>query len=463
MSRLPALRRPLPVGALLVAAITGCGASPDGPHVATLRTVPPGSPWTTVALPARTADEASTVVAEADGTTLVADAVGVRGSTATLLPVAADGRLGPVRRVPGLLAVAGWGDRAVLLRGTSDGRRVGVSSGPLDARTPGPETVLHRGGASTPLLAAGPEGDVLVAISDGGPSLDAGYAGTRIALHWTGPGRDWAGLALPGRQQLLASAVDARGVATLLLERTGAVPRSSATGRATGGPPHLVTSRTLDLRSGRLGPERTLARSTPDLVDGSIASNARGDAVLAWGAQDGGEEADQKYVVRVALRFGDRFTTTRTLDASGDRERPGVGPVTAMDDAGGATVAWTQAYDTADFDVRVVPRIATASGPGRFGPHRDLLRSGRVGAAAASGTTTLVALTGSRGRHVVTRDGYPAKSDVGGVVVRSGGLAVGPLEPVGRASVVGGPEVGLTGGPAGLRAVWDHRVARRSP
>lgn len=78
--------------------------------------------------------------------------------------------------------------------------------------------------------------------------------------------------------------------------------------------------------------------------DITAAVDPRGRAVVAWGAQDTGEEAGRAFVVSAAIRSSRarRFRGRQVLDAGGRREFPRGGLRIVMADDGSATLAWTQ-------------------------------------------------------------------------------------------------------------------------
>jgi len=367
------------------------------------------------------------------------------GSVPTLFPVSATGVPGRARRAPNVTAVGAYGNRAVFVRSETRNGREGVSFGDLGARSLGRLHPLTRGKEGAELLDVGPAGHVLVAAVTGEQGEDSFEAArSRNRLVWSAPGRRsrWPSLSLPGRATLLAAAIDRRGDGVLLLQR----------GTAAGD--YVIAARTVRLRSGRVGPERRLDRTKLDLISGSVSVDDRGGAVLAWGMQDGGEEADRAYIVRAAFRrrTTTSFTPTVTLDGGGTAERPGGGPQAVMDGDGRATVAWTQAVG--DLGGPTVPRAAVATRTTRFGAVADLLPQGYVSDAASVGDTTLVGVTGTTAPIDPSVAEAPPAT-VAGVVVRRGAAALSPVEPV--ASTTPGDPGGLSlgGGPNGFRAVWD--------
>lgn len=403
------------------------------------------APWTPPVTVGPAGMELYGAVSGASGT--LAAGYGVRGGT-DLVPVTPAGRGGRTRRAGTVIGVGAFADRAVFLRSSDGGRRVGLSVGDLGAGSLGHERVLHRGSSADASLAVGPGGQTLVALGVDGDEEDGDeLQNERVRLTWSTDRRRrrWRSLPLPGRTDVLDMAVDARGTAILLLQR----------GQADETP---VTARTLDLRRGRLGPERTLDRPNRDWLWGSIATDATGRAVLAWGAQDGGEEADRRMVVKAAFRRRgtDRFGAAQTLDPGGAIERTAGGPYAAMDGAGNATVAWSQTIDDpadpAGGETQSVPRASTAVADRPFGRFRTLLPQGTVGDAAATATTTLVAVTADA--RPAAEGGGASTPGVSGVLVREGAAELGTFEPVTGADPRDAEPLELTAGPAGFRAFW---------
>jgi hypothetical protein len=409
----------------LAAAFAAVLASiPTSPSVA--------APWSPPASVGPPDTELHTLVTGTSGSTIAAG-YGAEGDD--LQPIGPTGVPGRLRATRTGRGVGVYGDRAVILHRSDDFRRVTVSFGDLGARSLGRERTLHRGRPVDPTLAVGPRGHVLVALGVDGPRAGDDFAGERVRLTWSAARatRRWRTRTLPGRTEVLAVGVDRAGTAVLLLQR----PTPAGYG-------YRVVARTLALGSGRLGPERTLDRTTRDDLTGTVAINDGGDAVLAWGAQDGGEQADRPFVVRAAVRRrgSTRFGRGQTLDAGGAAERPGPGPVAAVDDAGNALVGWTQALG----GERSVPRAATATAGRRFGRRRNLLATGYVGDAVSWRDTAVLSVAGYAPR---------GSAPVGGVVTRRAAGALGAVEPLPTTGPEDVDAALLTAGPTGLRAVWD--------
>jgi hypothetical protein len=125
-----------------------------------------------------------------------------------------------------------------------------------------------------------------------------------------------------------------------------------------------------------------------------IAAAYGGDGTIqaVWGTQDGGEEANEPFVVRAARRApgAARFGRSRVLDHGGAHARP-LGHVQVAISAGGvATAAWTQVLGKPVSGYPV--RVATTGANGRFGAAAEVAPLGAVDdlVQARDGTALLV-------------------------------------------------------------------------
>jgi hypothetical protein len=232
----------------------------------------------------------------------------------------------------------------------------------------------------------------------------------------------------------------------------------------------LVDHRSLEIvvrvaRRGRFGPSQSLG---PARGSSSVASAVApsGAAVVAWGTQDPGEEADEPWNVRAAvLRAGARrFSKAQLLD-HGRVGRP-VGPVTAaMGPDGRATVAW------AGIGAGKLPhpvRVATAGLTGFFGAAVRLAASGVALGVVTSPDRTTTVLWGplsdpeaeyldgiSASRRSAAEAGFAAPEAVSapGAVTNDGSIALDPISGHGAALWIG-----ATGAPPGQPLVDDSPV-----
>lgn len=125
-------------------------------------------------------------------------------------------------------------------------------------------------------------------------------------------------------------------------------------------------------------------------TDIAAAVTSTGAVYVAWGTQDGGEQADRPFVVRSAYRPAGavRFRAPKVLDpGAAITRRPGRVALGVAPD-GTATVAWTQAVGK---PVTYPVRVATAVAADTFAPFTQLAPSGAVhDLATGPGGTTLV-------------------------------------------------------------------------
>jgi hypothetical protein len=109
----------------------------------------------------------------------------------------------------------------------------------------------------------------------------------------------------------------------------------------------------------------------------------QGRAVVAWGTQDGGEEANKPWTVYAATLAprASRFGAVQTLDPGATVERPfGMVALAAAPD-GRVTVAWT-AVRGGGAAISFPVEAAQSDAAGRFAPAQELAPSGAVGSVA---------------------------------------------------------------------------------
>jgi hypothetical protein len=115
-----------------------------------------------------------------------------------------------------------------------------------------------------------------------------------------------------------------------------------------------------------------------ELTDIDTAVTSTGAVFVAWGSQDGGEEANLPFIVRAARRASGAafFGVARVLDPGAGIARSPSRVALGVAPNGTATVAWSQAVGVpvSSFPVRV----ATSNAAGVFGPSADLAAFGAV-------------------------------------------------------------------------------------
>ncbi|MDX6679517.1 MAG: hypothetical protein QOE31_3569 [Solirubrobacteraceae bacterium] len=141
---------------------------------------------------------------------------------------------------------------------------------------------------------------------------------------------------------------------------------------------NVVRARVRTPRRG-FGPAMRVGRGN-DSVQVTTAISNGGRAIVAWGSQDGGEEANEPWIVRAArlARGGRRFTATQTLDPGAAINRPEGSIALAFTPGGRATIAWSSVAAASTFPVMV----AAAGTGGRFAAAQQLAPSGAVGGLA---------------------------------------------------------------------------------
>ena len=181
----------------------------------------------------------------------------------------------------------------------------------------------------------------------------------------------------------------------------------------------------------------------------SNGSSTGGQATVVWGSQDGGEEANQRWIVRTArlARGARRFSPTQTLDPGSALNRPEGRIALAFTPGGTATVAWSSVAASSTF-----PVMAARARPGaRFGPAQRLAPSGAVGGVAVR----------ADGAAVVTWSsliGSQQPIQVFGSVRPPGAVTFGAPEAIGEPEVGFGPAlVAIDPVSGGAVTAWDSR------
>ena len=103
-----------------------------------------------------------------------------------------------------------------------------------------------------------------------------------------------------------------------------------------------------------------------------------GRAVVAWGSQDVGEEANEPYSVYAAVRRAgaSRFRAAQVLDAGGPAIRAEGTVALGVAGDGSSVVAWSSPQGSYRAGIQQSVRVATAGPRGRFGAQREQAPSG---------------------------------------------------------------------------------------
>lgn len=222
---------------------------------------------------------------------------------------------------------------------------------------------------------------------------------------------------------------------TLFKGRNGQYPDLTAAissdGRAVVVDAGLVVRARVRTRNGRFGPIMRVGRGNESTQVAAAISNG-GQTIVAWGSQDGGEEANKPWIVRSArLRRGARrFSATQTLDPGSAIARPEGNIALAFTPGGKATVAWSAVTTRNTFPVMA----AAAKRGGRFGAPQRLVPSGAVGGVAvrADGAAVVAwsAVLGSQQPVQVFGSIRPAGGEAFGAPEAIGSLEAGFAPPL---------------------------------
>jgi prepilin-type processing-associated H-X9-DG protein len=212
-------------------------------------------------------------------------------------------------------------------------------------------------------------------------------------------------------------------------------------------------------RVGRAFGARLTAGGHDGVVDAAAVLAPDGRATVAWGSQDGGEEANRPWVVRVAsLGAGARrFDGVKVLD-TGAASRTMGRVALAVDGAGRVTLAWTGVRRDATVPQGFAfPVLATTSdGRGGWGAVQALAPMGAVGGVATRADGTAVVTWARVVQYQVTDQATAA-------VRAAGATAFGPGEPIADPDHAGPPAVAFdpaTGAPV---ALWSARPNGQDP
>jgi hypothetical protein len=302
-----------------------------------------------------------------------------------------------------------------------------------------------------PALAVGARGDAVAAWSEYRPPTSRSelWGSFRIRAAWRPPGRAF------GRPVtlLVTQALD--------YEHNGAVSAAiSSRGRAVvvfadvrerpGRDRRLVLAWTHGSRGGFsrtlvVGPHAGFARMASAVTD-------RGRVFVAWGTQDGGEQADRPWIVRAATlaRGAHRFSAAQTLDP-GRGINPPVGVVAlAVAADGRATAAWSGVRRTSNADVSFPVTTATSDRAGRFARATEIAPFGAVGGLAVRADgAAIVTWARSEGQVLTGQASAAARS--------AGAPSFGTAEAIADADVASPPTAAfnpVTGSPT---VAWAAR------
>lgn len=147
-------------------------------------------------------------------------------------------------------------------------------------------------------------------------------------------------------------------------------------------------------RAGRAWGAAQRLGASSGFSDISTAAAPDGRMVVAWGTQDGGEEANTPWIVRVAERRpgARRFDDAQTLETSRGITRSAGRVAAAMAPDGTATVAWSGIARPAGFQHNYPARVATAAPSRPFSAAQTLSTHAAVGDVAVGSDGTAIVL-----------------------------------------------------------------------
>jgi hypothetical protein len=197
-------------------------------------------------------------------------------------------------------------------------------------------------------------------------------------------------------------------------------------------------------RTMRVGPHAGFAQVAATVTD-------RGRAIVVWGTQDGGEQADRPWIVRAAALAArsSKFGAVQTLDPGGGVERGFGGVAVAAAGDGRAAVAWT-AVRGAGAGLSFPVITATSDAAGRFAPGQTLAPSGAVGGVAVRRDGAAIVTWA----NVV---GIQQTSQAMAAIRPAGARAFAAPEPIADPDVAGPPAVAFDPVSGRPTAAWPAR------
>ena len=201
----------------------------------------------------------------------------------------------------------------------------------------------------------------------------------------------------------------------------------------------------------KVGPQHGFADVAATVTDS-------GRAVVAWGTQDGGEEANMPWVVYAASLgpHASKFGALQTLDPGGAVERPFGGVAPASAPAGRVTVAWSAVRGGGPAGIAFPVMTATSDATGRFGPAQTVAPSGAVGGVAVRRDGTAIVTW-------ATARGIQQTTQAMAAIRAAGATAFGAPEAIADPDVAGPPAVAfdpVTGRPT---VAWPARPGGVDP
>jgi hypothetical protein len=214
-------------------------------------------------------------------------------------------------------------------------------------------------------------------------------------------------------------------------------------------------------RAGARFGTRLTAGPHDGVVETGAVVDARGRSTIVWGSQDGGEEANEPWVVRAAslVPGGKRFGAVQTLD-SGGVNRPMGTIAVAADGAGRVLAAWSGVRRDPGVQGGFTFPVQTATldpATGRFGAVQQLAPDGAVGGAAVRGQDGAAIVTWA---HVVQ---YQLTDQALAAVRPAGATAFGTPEALAEPDDAQPPAVAFDPASGAPVAAWSARPGGHDP
>jgi hypothetical protein len=243
---------------------------------------------------------------------------------------------------------------------------------------------------TSPAIAVDRRGDALAAWVEYRPPRPGGLWGTnRVMAAWRSAGGDFGRPLVLRTTQYLS--YEHGGTVRAAMSPAGRAIVTYDDARFTRGAPMRRVLAWVRTPRTRFGP--TLVVGPQDgFADVALLVTARGRAVVVWGSQDGGEEANKPWIVRAsALAPGARrFAPVQVLDR-GEGINRSMGDVVAAAGADGRVLAAWSRVGGASGRMRAFPVLAaTSDAHGRFAPAQTLAPYGAVGGAAVRSDGTQI-------------------------------------------------------------------------
>jgi hypothetical protein len=195
-----------------------------------------------------------------------------------------------------------------------------------------------------------------------------------------------------------------------------------------------------------VGPHAGFARMAAAVTD-------RGRVIVAWGTQDGGEEANKPWVVRAATLAARArsFSHAQTLDPGHGISYAVGAVVLAVAADGRATAAWSGVRRSAPTDLTFPVMSATSDATGRFAPATEIAPDGVVGGLAVRADGAAIAT------WIRTLSVGPTTGQATAAVRPGGATTFGAAEAIADPDVASPPTAAFDPVSGGAVVAWAAR------